>query len=52
MLSAVALTIIGFVFAISLGLLDAWSAGHTGAFIGGGIGLVMSFFATAYIAGR
>ncbi|WP_156380842.1 hypothetical protein [Pseudolabrys sp. Root1462] len=49
---AVMLTFIGFVFAILLGLLGAWSAGHAGAFIGIGVGLGMSFFATAFVAGR
>lgn len=52
MLAAVAFTIIGFVFAIALGLLGAWSAGHVGASIGVSIGLCMSFVATAYVASR
>lgn len=52
MLIAVMFTLLGFVFAISLGLFGAWSLGHVGAFIGVGIGLGLSFFATAYVAGR
>lgn len=52
MLIAVIFTLLGFAFAITLGLLGAWSADHIGASLGicGGLGL--SFFATAYLAGR
>jgi hypothetical protein len=52
MLIAVLFTLLGFAFAISLGLLGAWSADHMGAFLGICGGLGMSFFATAYVAGR
>lgn len=52
MFIAVMSTFLGFVFAIVLGLIGAWSAGQTGAFIGVGLGLGLSFFATAYLAGR
>ncbi len=45
-------TFIGFAFAIVLGLVGAWLAGHAGAFIGIGLGLGVSFLATAYVAGR
>ena len=52
MLIAVLFTLLGFAFAISLGLLGAWSADHIGAFSGICAGLGLSFFATAYVAGR
>jgi hypothetical protein len=52
MIIAVMLTFLGFVFAITLGLLGAWSAGHAGAFIGVCFGLGLSFYAMAYVASR
>jgi uncharacterized membrane protein YeaQ/YmgE (transglycosylase-associated protein family) len=52
MFIAVMSTFLGFVFAILLGLIGAWSAGQPGAFMGIGVGLGLSFFATAYLASR
>jgi hypothetical protein len=52
MIIAVSFAFLGFAFAISLGLLGAWLMGHVGAFVGIGVGLGVSFIATAYVAGR
>lgn len=52
MITAVLFTLLGFVFAIALGLIGAWTADHIGAFIGICSGLGFSFFATAYVAAR
>jgi len=52
MIIAVSFTFLGFAFAIALGLLGAWLMGHVGAFVGIGLGLGVSFLATAYVAGR